>query len=394
MPTNLQKIFLIVGTRPEFIKLAPLYLKMKELKLKPFWIQTNQHKELLEDLKEFWEIYPDFEFNLENKNLSLAKLSSELILEGTKIFEQEKPDLVIVQGDTLSAAEAAKAAFFLKAKLNIKIAHVEAGLRTKNILSPFPEEFNRRTISELADYHFCPSKKSFENLCNEKNICTSKANEANIYLTGNTGIDALLLAKKRIESTDLHSKNYILITSHRKENLENDMQKNLCEAIYKILKNEEIEINFLVSLHSNPSAQKNFHDLESKLKNENIAGLKTINACSYPEFIKLLENTLFIITDSGGVQEEAPYLNKFALILREELEREEVYENGYAEKLENDCESILKSILKTYKKISKEEIKITNIDKNFYGTGSSSELITREVILTQFTHLKKMTATR
>ena len=265
---NKEKIFLIVGTRPEFIKLAPLYLKIKESGLEVFWVHTNQHKELLKDLKEFWGIYPDYEFSLENKNLNLAELSSQLLLESTKLFLNEKPKLVIVQGDTLSAAEAAKAAFFLKQKLNIKIAHVEAGLRTKNILSPFPEEYNRRSISEISDYHFCPSETSFKNLCKEKNISEEKANEKNIFLTGNTGIDALVLASKKITThkNETEENNYILITSHRKENLKNLMQENLCKAIYKTLKEKKTNISFLVSLHSNPEAQKNFLNLEKQIK--------------------------------------------------------------------------------------------------------------------------------
>ncbi|NQY79309.1 MAG: UDP-N-acetylglucosamine 2-epimerase (non-hydrolyzing) [Candidatus Caenarcaniphilales bacterium] len=390
MPTNFKKIFLIVGTRPEFIKLAPLYLKMKELNLKPFWIQTNQHKELLDDLKKFWKIYPDFEFNLENKNLSLAELSSQLLLEASLLFEKEKPNLVIVQGDTLSAAEAAKAAFFLKQKLNIRIAHVEAGLRTQNILSPFPEEFNRRTISEIADYHFCPSQNSFENLCKEKNINPKIAESKNIFLTGNTGIDALLLAKDRIknpdfqfskEVSDFSNKKYVLITSHRKENLENNMQGNLCEAIYKILKSKNNEINFLISLHSNPLARKNFIDLDSRLKSESIKGLTLIDTCSYPQFIKLLENSLFIITDSGGIQEEAPYLNKYALILREELEREEVYLSGFAEKLENDLEQILNNIQITYERVLQNDMTLSKENHKFYGDGNSSESICKTLNL-------------
>lgn len=374
MPTNFKKIFLIVGTRPEFIKLAPLYLKMKKLNFKPFWIQTNQHTELLNDLKEFWGVYPDFEFDLKNENLSLAELSSKLLLEASLLFEKEKPDLIIVQGDTLSAAEAAKAAFYLKQKLNIKIAHLEAGLRTKNILSPFPEEFSRRIISEIADYHFCPSQTSFENLSKEKNI----------FLTGNTGIDALLLVKEHIKSSDFefkekisdfNNKNYVLITSHRKENLENNMQKNLCKAIYRILKDTENELDFLISLHSNPLAKKNFLDLDAKLKSESIRGLTLISACSYPQFIRLLENSLFIITDSGGIQEEAPYLGKYSLILREESEREEVYLNGFAKKLENDLGEMLNDIRITYEKVLENKIHLLNQKNKFYGDGSSSEKI-------------------
>lgn len=389
MPTKPKKIFLIVGTRPEFIKLAPLYLKMKELDLKPYWVQTNQHKELIEDLKDFWDIYPDFEFNLENKDLSLAELSSKLLLESSLLFETEKPDLVIVQGDTLSAAEAARAAFYLKAKQNIEIAHVEAGIRTTNILSPFPEEFNRRTISEIADYHFCPSEISFKTLCKEKNINSADAGEANIYLTGNTGIDALLLVKKKIKAKlGSERDKYILITSHRKENLVNGMQIKLCEVIYKILKTfkEEQSLTrnpkFLVSLHSNPLAQKNFLDLNSKLNSENIEGLELINSCAYPEFIKLMSNSLFIITDSGGIQEEAPYLNKFALILREEIEREEVYLFEQAEKLINNSQEIEEMVLrrlKISKKSKAQEYEIQESSK-FYGNGTSSELICNKFI--------------
>ena len=369
------KILLIAGTRPEYIKLAPLYLELKagssarrlakdgrlaedrELSIK--WVISNQHsKELLADLIEFWGINIDAEFNLSNTGLDLAELSAELLIAANQLIKAEQPDLIIIQGDTLTALEVARAAFFNQ----VPIAHLEAGLRTESILTPFPEEFSRRVISEIATYHFCPTVKAYETLLSEKK------NSENIFMTGNTVIDALFITLKSIaancKSASATGEAYVLVTSHRRENLENGMQARLIESIKNILfKQREFssdkKVKFFICLHSNPRAREAFINLRSQLAEEDKPNLKLIERPSYLEFIELMLNSLFIITDSGGVQEEAPYLEKQLLVLRELSEREEILGLG-SELLLNDARQMEKQIMalidKLLEKYSDEDI--------------------------------------
>jgi len=334
------KIFIIVGTRPEYIKLAPVYLELKKNSKNSIrWIQTNQHnKKTLQDLSEFWNIDADHIFNIKNQKLSLPRLAAKLLKEADLLFKEERPDLVIVQGDTISAAKVAETAFYNK----IKIAHIEAGFRTNSIYSPFPEEFLRRSISEIADFHFCPSKETYEQLLKELN--SKKINQEkkkNISLTGNTGIDALLESIKRLCKTERqykkHSRPFILVSSHRRENLSNGYQEALCRGIYRILSEEaykHLDLDFIICLHNNPDMNHNFFELkknlnedlkrQSKGKLKKHSRLKLLKTVPYPDFIELMQDCLFIITDSGGIQEEAPYLGKKVLVLREESERKEL----------------------------------------------------------------------
>ncbi|MFM7458124.1 MAG: UDP-N-acetyl glucosamine 2-epimerase [bacterium] len=497
------KIFIIVGTRPEYIKLAPVYLEFQSLnklaenendenaeigvqqqsskgtvaertssrlrrtndrsalgvhedheagenaeigvqqqcpkiisEIK--WIHSNQHdKSILSDLIEFWGIQADYEFNLVNQGLSLAELAAKLLTEADLLFRKEKPDLVIVQGDTLSAVQAALAAFYN----HIKVAHVEAGLRTVNPKSPFPEELSRRVISQIADYHFCPSEKVYQRLIQEKRTNDRSAlgvhedHEAgenaeigvslhahNIFNTGNTGIDALFKAQNIIKSKNLEfkkftirenaskkefklDKKYILITSHRRENINNEFQETLCESIFQILqeinkrnfKNELISeigvsldaqeiLEFVVCLHSNPQARKNFLKLSKKLLSMNVSGLTLLESVTYPEFIQLMQNAFFIITDSGGVQEEAAYLNKYTLVMREELERDEYLELGLSERLSSDAESIKLAIESLVSHLTSKGTVAENAEIEvsqphlFYGNGDAAKKIVEYLI--------------
>jgi UDP-N-acetylglucosamine 2-epimerase (non-hydrolysing) len=450
------KIFIIVGTRPEYIKLAPVYLEFQNLnklaenedienagnevvqrspKIIPEikWIHTNQHdKFILSDLIEFWGIRPDYEFSLVNQGLSLAELAAKLLTEADFLFRREKPDLVIVQGDTLSAVQAALAAFYN----HIKVAHVEAGLRTVNPKSPFPEELSRRVISQIADYHFCPSEKVHRRLIQEKmilkNIAIAQLNidnpnlklsldleefaiANNIFNTGNTGIDALFKAQSIINNKNLKlgnstiieknsrnelrldAKKYILITSHRRENISNGFQATLCESIFQILQEQSREnlkktetkfpkhcketIEFTVCLHNNPQAKENFLKLSKKLISMNISGLNLLKSVTYCGFIQLMRNAFFIITDSGGVQEEAAYLNKYTLIMREEAERDEYLEQGLSERLNPDSKSIKLTIeniisqLMTKSLLNNSQTEIEDGKKSLYGNGDAAKKI-------------------
>jgi len=453
------KIFIIVGTRPEYIKLAPVYLELQSLnelaenegernagngvvqrspeiipEIK--WIHTNQHDRLiLSDLLEFWDILPDYEFSLVNQGLSLAELAAKLLTEADLLFRREKPDLVIVQGDTLSAVQAALAAFYN----HIRVAHVEAGLRTVNPKSPFPEELSRRVISQIADYHFCPSEKVYRRLIQEKmvfkTIPISMLDDVNhgpevladlekfaiannIFNTGNTGIDALFKAQSIINSKDFEFKNfitlgrdskkefkldgtvakkYILITSHRRENIDNGFQATLCESIFQILQKQSREnlkktetkfpkhceetIEFTICLHNNPQAKENFLKLSEKLISMNVSGLNLLKSVTYCGFIQLMQNAFFIITDSGGVQEEAAYLNKYTLIMREEAERAEYLEQGLSERLNPDSTKIkltIKSLisqLMTKSLLNNSQTEIEDGKKSLYGNGDAAKKI-------------------
>jgi UDP-N-acetylglucosamine 2-epimerase (non-hydrolysing) len=444
------KIFIIVGTRPEYIKLAPVYLEFQSLnklaenegegnagngvvqrspeiipEIK--WVHTNQHNKLiLSDLLEFWGIRPDYEFSLVNQGLSLAELAAKLLTEADLLFRREKPDLIIVQGDTLSAVQAALAAFYN----HIRVAHVEAGLRTVNPKSPFPEELSRRVISQIADYHFCPSEKVYQRLIQEKRsddrsliqVCEDHEDDENagigvslyahnIFNTGNTGIDALFKAQSTIKDLEFKNftilekdsrkefkldgtvaKKYILITSHRRENIDNGFQKALCESIFQILQeknkvnpenelvsNAEEIVEFTVCLHSNPQARENFLKLSEKLLSMNISGLNLLESVTYSGFIQLMQNAFFIITDSGGVQEEAAYLSKYTLVMREEAEREEYLEQGVSERLSPDSKNIklaIESLISRLMNNSQAEVR-PQPHSSFYGNGDAAKKIVK-----------------
>jgi UDP-N-acetylglucosamine 2-epimerase (non-hydrolysing) len=409
------KIFIIVGTRPEYIKLAPVYLELQKQCPELRWIHTNQHdKSILGDLIEFWGIQSDYEFSLVNQGFSLAELAAKLLTEADLLFRREKPDLVIVQGDTLSAVQAALAAFYN----HIKVAHVEAGLRTINPKSPFPEELSRRVISQIADYHFCPSEKVYRRLIEEKMVFKNDDKNAesedyeqshNIFNTGNTGIDALFKAQSIINSKDFEFKNftilekdsrtefkldtrkYILITSHRRENINNEFQEALCESIFQILQgknkinsgnelisNAEEIVEFIVCLHSNPQARENFLKLSEKLLSMNVSGLNLLESVTYPGFIQLMQNAFFIITDSGGVQEEAAYLSKYTLVMREEAEREEYLELGVSERLSPDSRSIklaIESLI--FRLMNNSQAEVRPQLHSFYGNGDAAKKIVK-----------------
>ena len=401
------------------------------------WVHTNQHdKSILSDLLEFWEIRPDYEFSLINQGLSLAELAAKLLTEADLLFRREKPDLIIVQGDTLSAVQAALAAFYNQ----IRVAHVEAGLRTVNKKSPFPEELSRRIISQIADYHFCPSEKVYRRLLEEKmvfkNIAIAQLNidnpnlklsldleefaiANNIFNTGNTGIDALFKAQSIINNKNLKlgnstileknsrnelrldAKKYILITSHRRENISNGFQATLCESIFQILQEQSREnlkktetkfpkhceetIEFTVCLHNNPQARENFLELSEKLLPMNVSGLNLLESVTYPRFIQLMQNAFFIITDSGGVQEEAAYLNKYTLIMREEAERDEYLEQGLSERLSPDSKSIKLAIeniisqLMNKNLLNNSQTEIEDGKKYLYGNGDAAKKIVKAI---------------
>ena len=321
-----KKNLIIFGTRPEAIKMAPLvkeFLKHKDIFETKVCI-TAQHREMLDQVLSFFEIVPDFDLDLMKPNQNLYTLTSDIITELKPILEDFKPDYVYVHGDTTTSMAASLAAFYSGAK----VCHVEAGLRTHNMQSPFPEEMNRCVTGVIADIHFSPTETSKNNLLVEN----KKAD--NIIVTGNTVIDALLYSVEKVNNVAYldaeiemlkniidSSKKLILVTGHRREN-HGEGFINICEALKELsIQHEDIQIIYPV--HLNPNVQKPVYELLGDIKN-----IYLIAPLSYPSFIWLMNQSYLIITDSGGVQEEAPSLGKPVLVIRDTTERPEAVDAG------------------------------------------------------------------
>lgn len=313
---NKIKIALVFGTRPEAIKMCPL---VKKLRTNPNFevitIVTAQHRQMLDSVLELFDITPDYDLNLMKPNQNLWNLSSDILLETKRVFDIVKPDLVLVHGDTTTAGLSALSAFYSR----IKIGHVEAGLRTFDKDYPFPEEINRVIVDSVADLMFCPTDRACENI---KNSGIKKG----IHKTGNTVIDALLYVinnkKDDLDFIDLNPNlKTILLTSHRRENFGEPL-KNICYAIKELVeKNKDIQVVY--PMHLNPNVRNTVKPIL-----ENIERVKLIEPLDYVPFCNLMKKSHIILTDSGGVQEEAPALGIPVLVLRDETERPEAIQYG------------------------------------------------------------------
>ena len=367
----MKKNLIIFGTRPEAIKMAPLvkeFLKQSD-KFETKVCITAQHREMLDQVLSFFEIKPDFDLDLMKPNQNLYSLTADIILNIKPILEEFKPDYVYVHGDTTTTMAASIAAFYSGAK----VCHVEAGLRTFNKRSPFPEEINRCIAGSISDYHFAPTTTSQLNLINE-NI-----KESSILVTGNTVIDALEYSSNKVisnsyqdsEIEDLKkevdlSKKIILVTGHRRENHGQGFI-NICNAL-KIIALENPDVQIVYPVHLNPKVQKPVYELLNNIKN-----VKLIEPLSYPSFVWLMSQSYLIITDSGGVQEEAPSLGKPVLVMRNTTERPEAVNAGTVllvgtdtKKIVSETNKLLKN-KKAYSKMSKLH--------NPYGDGKSCQRI-------------------
>ena len=364
------RIDILYGTRPELIKLAILIKKLKaEYGSNVRVISTGQHKEMLVGLEEWFGISPDITLDIMKENQNLGNLSGELLIEVTKFFQVDPPEWVIVQGDTQSAFVGAQAAFYQ----GIKIAHVEAGLRTYNKLAPFPEEINRQFVSKLADLHFCPSVISRRNLLDEKVAAKD------IDVVGNTVIDALNYSRDLVEKKGIYpdllsflfqgekrNSRMVLVTSHRRENLNGGLE-NICKAVVHLEKfNPEVEFLFL--LHHNPKVKETVLQLENQLSN-----LTLVPPMTYPEFLSIMGRCYFLMTDSGGLQEEAPSFHKPVLLLRELTERPEGLEAGCVKLVGTDPQEIIGMAQELLD--SNLAYKAMVVDRNPFGNGMSSNLI-------------------
>jgi UDP-N-acetylglucosamine 2-epimerase (non-hydrolysing) len=376
----MEKILIIFGTRPEAIKLAPI---IKELKLRGKNFNTKvcvtaQHREMLDQILELFEIKPDYDLDVMKKNQDLSNLSSDILLSIKKIIDIEKPDWIIVQGDTTTTFISSLSAFYLKTK----IIHIEAGLRTNNKYSPFPEEINRRLTSHLADIHFTSTNEAKNNL-----ICEG-INKNSIYVTGNTVIDALKWVSKKLEDKvyknkitnyfqykyDINlnnSKKTILVTGHRRESF-GDGFNNICEALSLIAKNNP-EIQIIYPVHLNPNVQ---HPVYRQLNN--IENIYLIEPIDYEPFVFLMKSSYLILTDSGGIQEEAPSLGKPVLVMRDTTERPEGVIAGTSILVGTQVDKIV-----TYtERLLKDTSFYNSMSKtiNPYGEGKSSEMIVNVMI--------------
>lgn len=318
-------VLLAFGTRPEAIKLAPVYheLATRADRIRLVCCVTGQHRELLDQVLDVFYMEPDYDLNLIEENQTLTLVTVRVLTRMQAVLEVEKPDLVVVQGDTTSAFASALAAFYLK----IPVAHVEAGLRSFDKYQPYPEEINRVLISRIADLNFCPTQAAAENLMNEQ------VSEATIHVTGNTVVDALLFTVKQLEQgheamksvTDLGLPpgRMILVTGHRRENFGEGL-KNLSLALLDLVKAFD-DANVVYSVHPNPNVRGPIEELLGEHER-----IRLITPPDYFEFVALMNAAFLIVTDSGGIQEEAPTLHKPVLVARNVTERTEAIDAGAA----------------------------------------------------------------
>lgn len=367
-----KKILVCFGTRPEAIKMGSLVHALKKTDFEVKVCVTAQHREMLDQVLDFFEIVPDFDLNLMTKNQSLNALSGRIFTEMDKVLEEFKPDLVLVHGDTTTSSICAWSAFHR----GIASGHVEAGLRTYNKYAPFPEEINRQVTGRIADFHFAPTETSKNNLLSEHTP------ENSITVTGNTVIDSLLWTVEKLNNgfdndriSELRSKvdftkKVILVTGHRRENF-GDGFLNICKALAQIANQRDVEIVFPV--HLNPNVQKPVNDLLSGFKNIHLT-----EPLDYPSFVWIMKQATLIITDSGGVQEEAPSLGKPVLVMRETTERPEAVEAGTVKLVGTDADAIASNAFdlldnpSVYEKMSKAY--------NPYGDGKANERIVEFLI--------------
>jgi len=368
---NKIKIVMIFGTRPEAIKLFPIISQIKKYPdlIDCKIIVSAQHREMLDQMLEIFRINPDYDLNIMEKGQSLSTITNNSLLGIEKILKKEKPSIVLVQGDTTTTFTGALAAFYQK----IRIGHVEAGLRTYHKYYPFPEEVNRHLTSVLTDLHFAPTRKSCENLLFEG------VKREDIFICGNTVIDSLLLKLKEnyqfreplLKNKKILEKRIILVTMHRRENWGEPLRET-CQAINKII-DEYPDTYVIFPLHKNPEIRRNVKEILQNKKD-----ILLVDTLDYDDMINLMSKSYIILTDSGGIQEEAPSLGKPVLVLRDETERPEAVKAGVVKLIGTNKERVyieVKTILNNkdkYRKMSKSI--------NPYGDGKASERIVKKIL--------------
>ncbi len=362
------KVLLAFGTRPEAIKLAPLHNEMlrRSDKIRLVCCTTGQHRGLLDQVLEIFNIQPDYDLNILKKDQDLFHITTSVLTGIEEILTNDRPDIVVVQGDTTSAFVAALAAFYLR----IPVAHVEAGLRSYDRFQPYPEEVNRTFISHIADLNFCPTKRAAENLLREQIPAES------IHVTGNTVIDALFHTVHRADSNGLTSRylsdlalrsgRMILVTGHRRENFGEGLA-NLSLALVDLVNRFE-DVTAVYSVHPNPNVRRQVDKILSFHER-----IKVISPPDYIRFVALMNKSFFIITDSGGIQEEAPSLRKPVLVARNVTERPEAVECGAAILVGTDREKIVKEASRLLE--IPDHYRSMIVEKSPFGDGHASERI-------------------
>lgn len=348
----MKKVMLVFGTRPEAIKMAPLVKEFqKDKNINTLVCVTGQHRQMLDQVLDLFQIKPDYDLNIMKSGQDLYDVTSQVIIGMRDILKSAKPDIVLVHGDTTTSTAAALAAFYQQ----IPVGHVEAGLRTHNIYSPWPEEMNRQITGRIATYHFSPTKLSKSNLIKE-NI-----NDNNIIITGNTVIDALFYVVEKIKNNDKlnqdlyhtliqcgydikrldNGRRLILITGHRRENF-GDGFINMCTAIKKLVQKYP-DVDFVYPMHLNPNVRKPIHEIFGENLSEH-SNMFFIEPLEYFSFIYLMEKATIVLTDSGGIQEEAPSLGKPVLVMRDTTERPEAVEAGTVKLVGTDYDKIVSNV--------------------------------------------------
>ncbi|MDD3405289.1 MAG: UDP-N-acetylglucosamine 2-epimerase (non-hydrolyzing) [Paludibacteraceae bacterium] len=378
----MKKIMLVFGTRPEAIKMAPLVKEFQKYssQFKTIVCVTGQHREMLDQVLHIFEIVPDYDLNIMKQGQDLYDVTSRVLLGMRDVLLQVQPDIVFVHGDTTTSMAAAMASFYCQ----IPVAHVEAGLRTHNIYSPWPEEMNRQITGLLATYHFAPTALS------RKNLLEEGVKEEHIVVTGNTVIDALYMVVEKIQQHSalnvelkrtlriagydverlIPGKKLVLITGHRRENF-GDGFINMCRAI-KELTIKYPNVDFVYPMHLNPNVRQPIH----KVFGTDLSLLDNmffIEPLEYLSFVYLMDKSTIVLTDSGGIQEEAPGLGKPVLVMRDTTERPEALEAGTVKLVGTDCQKIQTEV----SKLLDDEIYYDTMSKavNPYGNGKACSRI-------------------
>lgn len=375
--TDRLKVFTVIGTRPDTIKLAPvLYELQTRDDISSILCSSGQHKEMLAQATDIFELVPDLNLDAMIPGQSLESLTARMLQLISNALEEVRPDCVIVHGDTTTAFCAALASFYKQ----IPVVHVEAGLRTHDVREPFPEEFNRQTIARIASLNFAPTPKAEINLLAE-GIPSSK-----IFMSGNTVVESLKIISTRIAvggslhgrvetelrkylNFDFRNERNVLITMHRRENIGDGIQE-VCLSIARIA-STFLDTNFIFPVHLNPSVSRDVNEILSGLAN-----VYLIPPLAYAEFVALLSNSVLVITDSGGIQEESVSLGKHALVTRNATERDEGVENGLLEVVSTDGDQIFQIASKILAKPRNDAIP----EVNPYGAGDISKYIVDRII--------------
>ncbi len=377
----MKKIMLVFGTRPEAIKMCPL---VKEFQKHPDTFETvvcvtGQHREMLDQVLNIFEVVPDYDLNIMQQGQDLTDITSRVLMGMRKILRQVCPDFVLVHGDTTTSTASALAAFYQQ----IPVGHVESGLRTNNIYSPWPEEVNRQITSRIAAYNFSPTLLCESNLKKENAI-------GQTFVTGNTVIDALnMIVRKLHENQELanrqknvlanagynvnrlnENRRLVLITGHRRENYGCGLM-NICSAI-KVLAKKYPDVDFVYPMHLNPNVRMCIHDAFGE-NLSNLGNIFFVEPLQYLEFVYLMEKTTIVLTDSGGIQEEAPGLSKPVLVMRNTTERPEAVECGTVHLVGTSCDKIVSEVCTLLD--SEDAYKQMSHAVNPYGDGHACERI-------------------